>query len=287
MSVPIARTVDELKRTVAEWRSKGESIAVVPTMGALHAGHLSLVQAALDTADRVIVTLFVNPKQFNSAADLAAYPRTEKEDAAKLTPLGAHLLYCPDGEEMYPAGFATTVSVSGVSEGLCGAYRPGHFDGVATVVAKLLMQTDADFAFFGEKDFQQLQVVRRLVADLDIPVAIIGCPTVREEDGLAMSSRNLRLSASERAIAPILARQLFQAADRIVAGEPIAQCLNRARSCILAQGFQSVEYLELCDEYKLIPLVKADQPARILSAVWLGGIRLIDNVIVTKTETSK
>jgi len=287
MSVPIARTVDELKRTVAEWRSKGESIAVVPTMGALHAGHLSLVQAALDTADRVIVTLFVNPKQFNSAADLAAYPRTEKEDAAKLTPLGAHLLYCPDGEEMYPAGFATTVSVSGVSEGLCGAYRPGHFDGVATVVAKLLMQTDADFAFFGEKDFQQLQVVRRLVADLDIPVAIIGCTTVREEDGLAMSSRNLRLSASERAIAPILARQLFQAADRIVAGEPIAQCLNRARSCILEQGFQSVEYLELCDEYKLIPLVKADQPARILSAVWLGGIRLIDNVIVTKTETSK
>lgn len=287
MSVPIARTVDELKRTVAEWRSKGESIAVVPTMGALHAGHLSLVQAALDTADRVIVTLFVNPKQFNSAADLAAYPRTEKEDAAKLTPLGAHLLYCPDGEEMYPAGFATTVSVSGVSEGLCGAYRPGHFDGVATVVAKLLMQTDADFAFFGEKDFQQLQVVRRLVADLDIPVAIIGCPTVREEDGLAMSSRNLRLSASERAIAPILARQLFQAADKIVAGEPIAQCLNRARSCILAQGFQSVEYLELCDEYKLIPLVKADQPTRILSAVWLGGIRLIDNVIVTKTETSK
>ena len=287
MSVPIARTVDELKRTVAEWRSKGESIAVVPTMGALHAGHLSLVQAALDTADRVIVTLFVNPKQFNSAADLAAYPRTEKEDAAKLTPLGAHLLYCPDGEEMYPAGFATTVSVSGVSEGLCGAYRPGHFDGVATVVAKLLMQTDADFAFFGEKDFQQLQVVRRLVADLDIPVAFIGCPTVREEDGLAMSSRNLRLSASERAIAPILARQLFQAADKIVAGEPIAQCLNRARSCILAQGFQSVEYLELCDEYKLIPLVKADQPTRILSAVWLGGIRLIDNVIVTKTEASK
>ncbi|MEO9611521.1 MAG: pantoate--beta-alanine ligase [Nitratireductor sp.] len=287
MSVPIARTVDELKRTVAEWRSKGESIAVVPTMGALHAGHLSLVQAALDTSDRVIVTLFVNPKQFNSAADLAAYPRTEKEDAAKLTPLGAHLLYCPDGEEMYPAGFATTVSVSGVSEGLCGAYRPGHFDGVATVVAKLLMQTDADFAFFGEKDFQQLQVVRRLVADLDIPVAIIGCPTVREEDGLAMSSRNLRLSASERAIAPILARQLFQAADKIVAGEPIAQCLNRARSCILAQGFQSVEYLELCDEYKLIPLVKADQPTRILSAVWLGGIRLIDNVIVTKTEASK
>jgi len=287
MSVPIARTVDELKRTVAEWRSKGESIAVVPTMGAMHAGHLSLVQAALDTADRVIVTLFVNPKQFNSAADLAAYPRTEKEDAAKLTPLGAHLLYCPDGEEMYPAGFATTVSVSGVSEGLCGAYRPGHFDGVATVVAKLLMQTDADFAFFGEKDFQQLQVVRRLVADLDIPVAIIGCPTVREEDGLAMSSRNLRLSASERAIAPILARQLFQAADKIVAGEPIAQCLNRARSCILAQGFQSVEYLELCDEYKLIPLVKADQPTRILSAVWLGGIRLIDNVIVTKTEASK
>lgn len=218
MSVPIIKTAAELRHTITRWRVAGRTIAVVPTMGALHEGHLSLVRAALKQAHRVVVTLFVNPKQFNSAADLAAYPRTEKADAAKFAPLGAHLLYCPDGDQMYPAGFATTVSVAGVSEGLCGAVRPGHFDGVATVVAKLLLQTGADLAFFGEKDFQQLQVVRRMVADLKIPVEVIGCPTVREEDGLALSSRNVRLSQGERAIAPILAQELFLAADWIVAG---------------------------------------------------------------------
>lgn len=193
MSIPIIRTLADLRKTVAVWRHDGLRVAVVPTMGALHEGHLSLVRAALERADRVIVTLFVNPKQFNSPADLAAYPRTEHEDAAKLAPLGAHMLYAPDGAEMYPDGFATTVSVSGVSEGLCGAYRPGHFDGVATVVAKLFLQTGADLAFFGEKDFQQLHVVRRMARDLDIPIEIVACPTVREEDGLAMSSRNVRL----------------------------------------------------------------------------------------------
>ncbi|SJM30175.1 pantothenate synthetase (fragment) [Mesorhizobium delmotii] len=205
MSIPIVRTVAELRKAVAEWRKQDLKVAVVPTMGALHEGHLSLVRAALDRADRVIVTLFVNPKQFNSAADLAAYPRTEHEDAAKLAPLGAHMLYAPFASEMYPEGFATTVSVAGVSEGLCGAYRPGHFDGVATVVAKLFLQTGADLAFFGEKDFQQLHVVRRIARDLDIPIEIVACPTVREEDSLAMSSRNVRLSASERQVAPRLA----------------------------------------------------------------------------------
>lgn len=160
MSVAIVRTVAELRAIVAGWRRQGMKVAVVPTMGALHAGHLSLVQAALSQADRAIVTLFVNPKQFNNAADLAAYPRTEHEDAAKLAPIGADILYALDAGEIYPDGFATTVSVSGVSEGLCGAYRPGHFDGVATVVAKLFLQTGADVAFFGEKDFQQLHVVR-------------------------------------------------------------------------------------------------------------------------------
>ena len=188
MSVPIVRTVAELRATVAEWRCEGASVAVVPTMGALHAGHFSLVRAALEKADRVIVTLFVNPKQFNSATDLAAYPRTEEADAAKLAPLGAHLLYAPDAAEMYPDGFATTVTVSGGSEGLCGAFRPGHFDGVATVVAKLFMQTGANLALFGEKDFQQLHIVRRMARDLDIPIGIVPCPTVREPDGLALSS---------------------------------------------------------------------------------------------------
>jgi len=218
MNVPIVRTVAELRATAAQWRRQGATIAVVPTMGALHEGHLSLVRTALARADRVIVTLFVNPKQFNSAADLAAYPRTEEEDAAKLAPLGAHLLYAPDAAEIYPDGFATTVSVAGVSEGLCGAFRPGHFDGVATVVAKLFLQTGADVALFGEKDFQQLHVVRRMARDLDIPITIVGCPTVREADGLALSSRNVRLSPAERRAAPKLASILFEAARRLSNG---------------------------------------------------------------------
>ncbi|MFZ2099938.1 MAG: pantoate--beta-alanine ligase [Oricola sp.] len=280
MSVPIVRTVAELRRIVAGWRIEGRRIAVVPTMGALHEGHLSLVRAALTQADRVIVTLFVNPKQFNSVADLAAYPRTENEDAAKLSQVGAHLLYCPDGDEMYPAGFSTTVSVAGVSEGLCGAFRPGHFDGVATVVTKLLLQTGADFAFFGEKDFQQLQVIRRLVADLDIPIAVTGCPTVREEDGLALSSRNVRLTPEERAIAPALAHVLFKAAVRIVEGDPVDAALADARSRIVAAGYKEVEYLELRSSDGLAPLADLSRPARLLAAAWLGDTRLIDNVPV-------
>lgn len=278
MSIPIIRNAAALRSKVAGWRGDGLRIGVVPTMGALHEGHLSLVRAALEKTDRVIVTLFVNPKQFNSAADLAAYPRTENEDAAKLAPLGAHVLYCPDGGEMYPPGFATTVSVSGVSEGLCGAHRPGHFDGVATVVTKLLLQTAADFAFFGEKDFQQLHVVRRLAADLDIPVEIVGCPTVREDDGLALSSRNVRLSGAERSVAPALARVLFDAARRIAKGEEVAETLAEARRAIAAAGYREVEYLELRGEDDLAPMAIHDRPARLLAAAWLGETRLIDNV---------
>ncbi|MFC6487102.1 pantoate--beta-alanine ligase [Nitratireductor sp. GCM10026969] len=280
MSVPIVRTVPDLRARVRAWREEGARIAVVPTMGALHEGHLSLVRAALRRADRVIVTLFVNPKQFNSASDLAAYPRTEEEDAAKLAPLGVDILYAPGAEEMYPEGFATTVSVGGVSEGLCGAFRPGHFDGVATVVTKLLLQAGADLAFFGEKDFQQLQVVRRLVRDLDIPVEIVACPTVREEDGLAISSRNVRLSERERQIAPKLAGVLHQAAGRIGAGAAVDRTLADARSAILAAGYERLEYLELRTEDGLAPLSSLDRPARLLAAAWLGEIRLIDNVQV-------
>ena len=280
MSVPIVRTVAELRRTVADWRAEGNRVAVVPTMGALHEGHLSLVRAALADADRVIVTLFVNPKQFNSAADLAAYPRTEVEDAAKLAPVGAHLLYCPDGDAMYPPGFSTTVSVAGVSEGLCGAFRPGHFDGVSTVVAKLFLQTGADLAFFGEKDYQQLQVVKRLAADLDIPVRIIGCPTIREPDGLALSSRNVRLAPEERAVAPALARVLFEMADRIASGAPAAPVLADGRAQLLAAGYREVEYLELRSADDFSPVNDAAGPARLLAAAWLGDTRLIDNVPV-------
>ena len=249
-------------------------------MGALHEGHLSLVRAALAKTDRVIVTLFVNPKQFNSAADLAAYPRTENEDAAKLAPLGAHVLYVPDGDQIYPPGFATTVSVAGVSEGLCGAHRSGHFDGVATVVTKLLLQTGGDYTYFGEKDFQQLLVVRRLAADLDIPTQIVGCPTIREEDGLALSSRNVHLSAAQRAIAPALARSLFEAADRIAQGAPAAEAMERARGQILAAGFDAVEYLELRGADDLAPMTAPDRPGRLLAAALLGTTRLIDNVPV-------
>lgn len=281
MSVPIVRTRAELRSIVAGWREENARIAVVPTMGALHEGHLSLVRAALAKADRVIVTLFVNPKQFNNAADLAAYPRTEHDDAAKLGPLGAHLLYAPHAEEIYPAAFATTVSVSGVSQGLCGAGRPGHFDGVATVVAKLFLQTDADIALFGEKDFQQLHVVRRMANDLDMPIEIIGCSTVREPDGLALSSRNVRLSTEERAIAPKLAEILNAAAKELSSGSEAAPVLDAAKKSIVAAGFHEVEYLELRSETDLAPLEQADHPARLLAAAWLGETRLIDNVVVS------
>lgn len=278
MSVPIVRTVAKLRAAVAEWRRRGANIAVVPTMGALHEGHLSLVRAALDKADRVIVTLFVNPKQFNSTADLAAYPRTEEADAAKLAPLGAHMLYAPDVGEMYPDGFATTVTVSGVSEGLCGTFRPGHFEGVATVVAKLFLQTGANLAFFGEKDFQQLHVVRRMARDLDIPISVIPCPTVREPDGLALSSRNVRLSPAEREVAPTLASTLFDAAARIAGGAPVDETLDKAHLEIVSAGYARVEYLELRSDDDLTPMSKLDRPARLLAAAWLRETRLVDNV---------
>ncbi|MEI9420768.1 pantoate--beta-alanine ligase [Mesorhizobium sp. Cs1299R1N1] len=280
MSTAIVRIVSELRSIVAAWRREGLRVAVVPTMGALHEGHLSLVRAALAKADRVIVTLFVNPKQFNNADDLAAYPRTEHDDAAKIAPVGAHILYAPDAADMYPQGFATTVSVSGVSEGLCGTFRPGHFDGVATVVTKLLLQTGADLAFFGEKDFQQLQIVRQLVRDLDIPVEIVACPTVREADGLAMSSRNTRLSLAARNRAPRLAEILVQTAKQVNSGESVGRALTDGREAILAAGFSKVEYLELRADGDLASIVTLDRPARLLVAAWLGQTRLIDNLQV-------
>lgn len=280
MSMPIIRTLAALRAAVAGWRRDGARVAVVPTMGALHEGHLSLVRAALRQADRVVATLFVNPRQFDSAADLAAYPRSEAADAATLEPTGAHLLYAPEVGEIYPAGFATTVSVAGLGEGLCGAGRPGHFDGVATIVAKLLVQTGADLACFGEKDFQQLQIVRRMARDLDLPTAIVACPTVREADGLALSSRNVRLSPQERRVAPRLAATLFTTAQRLAEGGAVAPTLEAATAAIVAAGYRRVEYLELRAEDDLRPLSLLDRPARLLAAAWLGDTRLIDNVRV-------
>ena len=280
MSVPIVRTLTELRATVSGWRHEGATIGIVPTMGALHEGHLSLVGTALGRTNRVIVTLFVNPRQFNNAADLAAYPRTEDDDAAKLAPLGAHMLYAPDAQQVYSDGFSTTVSVAGVSEGLCGAYRPGHFDGVATIVAKLFLQSGADVAFFGEKDFQQLHVVRRMALDLDIPIEIVACPTVREADGLAKSSRNGRLSPTERTIAPKLAHVLASTARQLANRSAVAATLDEAKAAILAAGFDRLEYLELCAEDTLAPIDELDCPARLLVAAWLGETRLIDNLQV-------
>ena len=281
MSLQIVRTLPELRDAVAIWRREGATVGVVPTMGALHDGHLSLVAAARARADRVIVTLFVNPKQFNSATDLASYPRTEGQDAAKLDGTGADILYVPDAATIYPDGFVTTVSVAGPSRGLDGDARPGHFDGVATVVTKLLLQTDADVAFFGEKDFQQLQVVRRLVRDLDIAVEIVGCPTVREPDGLAMASRNLRLSEVERRIAPALHQAMLAAADAIRRGTPVTEAIQACRGALGAAGFGTVDYVELRSANNLAPLAAAPtEPARLLAAAWLGQVRLIDNIAV-------
>ena len=276
----IIRTKTELRALTESWRRAGETIGVVPTMGALHAGHLSLVDRACAENDRVIVTLFVNPKQFNNPEDLANYPRTEHSDAEKLTPYGADILYVPDGAQMYPEGFATTVSVTGVSAGLCGGARPGHFDGVATVVTKLFQQCDADRAYFGEKDYQQLQVVIRLAEDLDLKTEIVGCPTVREDDGLAMSSRNLRLGPGPREIAPVIAQVLDDAARVISRGGQVAQALDNARAALLTAGFDTIDYLELRSDPDLKLMNRADRPGRLFLAAWLDGVRLIDNVPV-------
>ncbi len=280
MTAPIIRSLPALRAAVSEWKSKGDCLAVVPTMGALHAGHLSLVEAAKAGADRVIVTIFVNPKQFNSAEDLANYPRTEEDDAVKLAPFGVDAIYVPDGATMYPEGFATTVSVEGLTDVLCGAHRPGHFDGVATVVSKLFLQTGADKAFFGEKDFQQLQVVKRMATDLDIPIDITGCPTIRDDDGLALSSRNARLTKDGRAAAPVLDAQMQKLADEVNAGRALKPALEEATANILAAGFTEVEYLDLRAKLNLRLMERLDEPARLFAAAWIDGVRLIDNIAV-------
>ena len=276
----VVRSVAELRAVTGGWRQAGDSVAVVPTMGALHDGHLSLVAQARDACDRVIVTLFVNPTQFDRPEDLAKYPRTEDRDRAVLEPAGVDLLFMPGVDEVYPPGFATTVSVAGLTRGMCGDFRPGHFDGMATIVAKLFLLTGAHRAFFGEKDWQQLQIVRRLAADLNIPIEVTGCPTVREADGLAMSSRNARLSPPDRAAAPALYAALTRAAQRLRGGEDPAPVLEAARAEILAGGFARVEYLDLRHPQTLTPLDRLDGPARLLAAAWLGPVRLIDNVAV-------
>lgn len=276
----IIRTLTELRALTKTWHRAGETIGAVPTMGALHDGHLSLAHAARKDCDRVIVTIFVNPKQFNSEDDLKNYPRTEQEDARKLTPIGVDVVYVPDADQIYPDGFCTNVSLSGLTDVLCGAHRRGHFDGVATVVTKLFTQTSADFAYFGEKDFQQLQVVTRLAADLDIPVTVVGCPTIREEDGLAMSSRNLLLSDRSRIWAPRLHEEMQTLADAARAGKDFGAARNEAIERLKAANFTDIDYLEMRAIDDLSLVTDAKRPARLFAAAWLAGVRLIDNIAV-------
>ena len=276
----IIRTVAGLRALVRGWKAEGHVVGVVPTMGALHEGHLSLARRAKAECGRVITTIFVNPMQFNNPDDLKKYPRSEDADAALLQWVGVEAIFAPMPEEVYPEGFVTTVSVGGVSQPLEGALRPGHFEGVATVVAKLFGMTQADRAYFGQKDWQQLQVVQRLVADLNMAVTVVGCETVRDPDGLAMSSRNLRLSAEGRRRAPALYAAMLAAARDFRSGMAQDQAMARAAEAVLAEGFSSVEYIALRDAETLGEVTDPDRPLRMLAAAWLDDVRLIDNIAV-------
>ncbi len=283
----VARSVSALREVVAEWRARGDRVGLVPTMGAIHSGHLALVAAAREQNERVVASLFVNPKQFGPSEDFTAYPRDEAADFAAFENAGVTLVFTPSVGEMYPPGFATSVRVGGISEGLDGAFRPGHFEGVATVVCKLLLQCLPDAAYFGEKDYQQLLVVRRMARDLDIPVRIEGVPTVREADGLALSSRNVYLSAEERRTAPLLNRVLRKAAAEIAARpDGVAASLERGLAALEAGGF-AVDYLELRDAADLAPVDRLAAPSRLLAAARLGRTRLIDNIPVMPETGSR
>jgi len=277
----VVRRVGDLRARVAAWRRAGDTVGLIPTMGSLHEGHLTLVRVAKKDNARAIATLFVNPTQFGPKEDLAAYPRDEAADRRLLGEAKADLLFAPDVAEMYPQGFATTVSVAGLTENLCGPHRPGHFAGVATIVCKLLNQAQADRAYFGQKDFQQLQVVRRMARDLDIATEIVGVPTVREADGLAMSSRNRYLSPDERQKAATLPQLLRQAANNLADGREAAGDIETIRRGLADAGFRQIDYVTLADSRTLQPLARASGQSRLFAAAWLGRTRLIDNWPVT------
>lgn len=271
-------TLAMLRNATGAIRGEGRSLALVPTMGALHAGHMALVEAAQAACDAVAVSIFVNPAQFGVNEDLDAYPRQLEADSTLLRAAGVDILWAPTVAEVYPDGFSTDVSVRGVSEGLCGGARPGHFDGVALVVAKLFNQVAPDKAFFGEKDYQQLAVIRRMARDLDFDLEIVGVPTVRDADGLALSSRNAYLSFENRAKAVALPIAMRAAIAAMQAGEPVAAALANAETSIRNGGFDSVDYIELRDADTFAPLTEYRQPARLIAAARMGGTRLIDNM---------
>lgn len=273
-------TLEPLRAQVAAWRRAGERIVLVPTMGALHAGHLALVAHARAIGQRVIVSIFVNPTQFGPTEDFSRYPRDTEGDLALLAGAGADAAWLPSIETMYPEGFATRIEPGPAAEGLCGAFRPGHFAGVATVVTKLLNQVGPDVALFGEKDFQQLHVIRAVVRDLDIPVAIDGVPTLREADGLALSSRNRYLAPAERETAPRLHAVLTRIAERLATGAAATPLVAAGIADLEAAGFGPVQYLEVRDAHTLAPVARVEAEARVIAAAYLGGTRLIDNVAV-------
>jgi pantoate--beta-alanine ligase len=276
----VAPDLATLREAVAAWHAKGERVALVPTMGALHAGHMALAAEGLRRAERCVVSIFVNPTQFAPAEDFTTYPRTLEHDLDMIAEAGGDLVYAPHVSGIYPEGFATTISLSGpATAGLEDRFRPTHFAGVATIVAKLLIQARPDVALFGEKDFQQLCVIKRLALDLDLPVEIVGVPIVRDADGLALSSRNVYLDAKERAIAPVLHQALRQAARAIRQGSAIETSLQAARRVIADAGFE-IDYVEARDSASLAPLPAGAASGRILVAAKLGRTRLIDNVSV-------
>ena len=276
----IIRRLSDLSPALSPWREAGEIIALVPTMGALHAGHMALVEAAKAKADRVVATIFVNPTQFNDPGDLARYPRQEEADAARLNDAGCDLLWLPAADQIYPAGFATTVKVAGISDRWEGEHRPGHFDGVATVVSKLFIATMPNLAVFGEKDWQQLAVIRRMTIDLGLPIEIVGHPTIREADGLAMSSRNALLSQEERAKAPLLSRLMSELAGAIAAGSSPESEIARTTGRLREAGFGPIDYVAYVDGDSLEPLDQVRQGGRLIAAAYLGNVRLIDNMRV-------
>ena len=277
----IVRSIADLRAQVARWRAAGETVAMVPTMGALHEGHLSLVAEGFRRADRVVVSIFVHPTQFAPHEDFQTYPRTEGPDVDKLSGLSTDLVFAPTALEMYPLGNATRLEMAGPANGLESDFRPHFFGGVATVVAKLLIACGPDFAIFGEKDYQQLAVVRQMVSDLALPVTIVGAPTVREADGLAMSSRNAYLSTEERAVAARLSAEMNRVAEVARTRGDIAEACRLAGEALLAAGFRQIDYVTVRNAVTLAaPSGEGGEPLRVLVAAWLGKTRLIDNAAV-------
>lgn len=278
---PLAvRTVNALRAEVARWHTAGERVGLVPTMGALHAAHLSLIERIAGEVDRIVVSIFVNPTQFGAGEDFDRYPRDERRDLEALAATRTDLAYLPEPAEMYPAGFATHVHPEGPAVGLEGTHRPGHFDGVATVVVKLFQQTRCAAAVFGEKDYQQLAVLRRVVADLDLPVRILAAPTLREADGLALSSRNAYLDEAQRAIAPVLYRTLRDLAGRAEQGDALRALETAGQDALIAAGFDAVDYVAFRDGNSLDAVDRLEGGVRLLAAAHLGETRLIDNIAV-------